>query len=102
MTGPMQKQMKDAQRMMKELMEQQEKLQSATYEAASGGGMVTASVNGKFELLSLKIEKECIDPNDPEMMADLVRAAVNEAIRRAQEAQSQSIAGMTAGLKLPF
>lgn len=101
MTGPMQKQLKDAQRMMKEMMEQQEKLQSATYEATAGGGMVTAAVNGKFELLTLKIEKDCIDPSDPEMLSDLVRAAVNEAIRSAQNAQQQSLSGLTAGMKLP-
>ncbi len=101
MTGPMQKQFRDAKKMMKDMMEQQEQLQSADYEASAGGGMVTAKVNGRFELLSLKIEKACIDPEDPEMLSDLVTAAVNEALRRARDAQEQSVAGLTAGLKLP-
>ncbi len=102
MTGPMGKQLKDAKKMMKQMMEEQEKLQEAAYEAASGGGMVTAKVNGKFELLSLVIEKDCIDPEDPEMMSDLVLAAVNEAIRKARDAQEQSLGALTSGMNLPF
>lgn len=101
MTGPMGKQMRDAKRLMRDMMEQQEKLQESTFEATSGGGMVLARVNGKFDLIALKIEKDCIDPEDPEMLSDLVLAAVNEAVKRARDTQEQSFAGLTAGMKIP-
>jgi len=92
---------KQAKKMQNEMAAQQEKLEVCTYEASSGGGMVVVKATGKMEILSVTINKECIDPEDPEMLADLVKAAVNEALRKAKEAAEQSLSSLTAGLKLP-
>ncbi|MBI4865025.1 MAG: YbaB/EbfC family nucleoid-associated protein [Candidatus Riflebacteria bacterium] len=92
---------KQAKKMQDEMMEQQSKLQTETYEASSGGGMVVVQVTGKMELTSVKIAKECIDPDDPDMLADLVKAAVNEALRKAQAAAEETLSSLTSGFKLP-
>jgi hypothetical protein len=70
-------------------------------EASSGGGMVSVVVNGKYELVSLKIEKEVINPEDPDMLNDLIMAAVNEGIRKAQDMTSAEMAKITGGLNIP-
>jgi DNA-binding YbaB/EbfC family protein len=90
-----------AKKQMSQVQEQQSKLKSQAYEASSGGGMVTVTVAGALEVLSVKIAKECIDPSDPEMLQDLVRAAVNEALRKAQAEAEQSMSALTSGLNLP-
>jgi DNA-binding YbaB/EbfC family protein len=95
------KMMKQVQKMQSEMMERGQKLQTMEYEATSGGGMVVAKVNGKMELVSLKIQKACIDPEDPDMMQDLVKAAVNEAIRKAREDAEKSLQSLGAGMNLP-
>ena len=97
----LQKLFKQAKKMQNEMAQEQEKLQGALYEASSGGGMVVVKVTGKMELESITINKECIDPSDPEMLCDLVKAAVNEALRKAREAAEQSMSSLTAGLKIP-
>jgi len=70
-------------------------------EASAGGGMVVAAVNGKFELVALRIEKDAVNPEDVEMLQDLVVAAVNEGIRRAQEMVSGEMSKLTGGLRIP-
>jgi DNA-binding YbaB/EbfC family protein len=77
--------MKQAQKMQQELLRIQEELATKTVEATSGGGMVTVVVSGRLELVSIKIEKDVVDPGDIEMLQDLVLAAVNEGIAKAQE-----------------
>lgn len=81
--------------------EMQRKMEQTVVESSSGGGIVTARVNGKKQLLSLKIQASAVDPNDVEMLQDLVLAAVNEAGRKADEAMQTSVSGMLGGLDLP-
>ena len=92
--------MKQAQKMQQEMLKMQEEMESRTYEAAAGGGTVTATVNGQHELVTLAIDPEAVDPEDVEMLQDMVIAAVNEAMRKAQEDQAQSLQRMTGGLNL--
>lgn len=95
--------MKQVQKMQSEMMERGQKLQTMEYEATAGGGMVVARVNGKMEVISLKIQKACIDPEDPDMLQDMVKAAVNEAIRKAREDAEKSLQSLGAGMPgLPF
>lgn len=93
--------MKQAQKMQEKMMRVQEELAGKTVEATAGGGMVTAVVNGKHELMSLKIEKEVVDPEDIEMLQDLVVAAVNEGIRRSQEMAAEEMSKITGGINIP-
>ncbi|EKD42765.1 MAG: hypothetical protein ACD_73C00029G0001 [uncultured bacterium] len=95
--------LKQAQAMQKKMQKQQEELATKEYEATSGGGMVTAKLNGKGEILSLKIDPEVVSKEDVEMLQDLICAAVNEALRRVQEAQQSGMSEMMAGagLKIP-
>jgi hypothetical protein len=93
--------MKQAQQLQEKMARLQEELASKTVEASSGGGMVVATVNGKFELVALRIEKDAVNPEDVEMLQDLVVAAVNEGIRRAQEMVSGEMSKLTGGLRIP-
>ena len=93
--------MKQAQQLQEKMARLQEELASKTVEAGAGGGMVTAVVNGKFELVALRIEKDVVNPEDVEMLQDLVVAAVNEGIRRAQEMVSGEMSKLTGGLRIP-
>ena len=93
--------MKQAQQMQAKMMRVQEELEVRTVEATAGGGMVTAVVNGKHELMSLKIEKDVVDPEDIEMLQDLVVAAVNEGVRKAQEMAQEEMSKITGGLNIP-
>jgi len=93
--------MKMAQKAQQDLARVQAELAEKKVEAAAGGGMVTAVVNGKQELISLKIEKDVIDPNDTEMLQDLIVAAVNEALRKAQEMITGEMSKITGGLNIP-
>ncbi len=93
--------MKQAQQMQKRMLEIREELANQTIEANVGGGMVTAVVNGQQELVSLRITPEVVDPDDTEMLEDLVVAAVNEALQRSQELMSEEMSKLTGGLKLP-
>jgi nucleoid-associated protein EbfC len=95
-------QMKEMLSSAKEMGQQmQEKMEQVQVEASSGGGMVTARVNGKRQMLGLRIDPSVIDPKDAEMLQDLVMAAVNEAGRKAEEAVKASMSGMLGGLNLP-
>jgi DNA-binding YbaB/EbfC family protein len=93
--------MKQAQKLQEKMAKVQEELASKTVEATAGGGMVTAVVNGKFELVSIRIEKDVVNPDDVEMLQDLIVAAVSEGVRKAQEMASAEMAKVTGGMKLP-
>jgi DNA-binding YbaB/EbfC family protein len=93
--------MKQAQKVQQQMMKLQEELNAREVSAQSGGGMVEAVVNGKGELLRLRIEKEVVNPDDAEMLTDLIVAAVGEAQRRAQEMVQSEMGKLTGGLNLP-
>lgn len=93
--------LKQAQSMQKKMAEQQEQLAAKTFEASSGGGMVTAKVSGANQLVELKIDPEVVDKDDVGMLQDLVVAAVNEAHSRAQEEMQKQMQGMMGGMKIP-
>ena len=78
----------------------QEEMESKTWSATAGGGMVTASVNGKHEVLDLKINPEAVDPDDVDMLQDMIIAAINEAMRTADAEASQNMSRLTGGLNL--
>ena len=90
---------KQAQKMQQDMMKMQQELQE---QEAAGGGVVTATVNGKHELKNLEIDPEAVDPDDVEMLQDLIVAAVNEAMRSADNDASSSMQKLTGGLGLPF
>lgn len=94
--------MKQAQKMQQDLLKMQEELEQAVYTATAGGGVVTATVSGKRELTALEIDPEAVDPEDVEMLQDLVVAAVNEALRKAEDAASANMSRLTGGLNLGF
>jgi len=93
--------MKQAQMMQQKMQRLQEELEGREVEASAGGGMVTAKVNGKQQLLGLKIEPAAIDPEDTEMLEDLVLAAVNEALKKSQEMVQEEMGKLTGGLNIP-
>ncbi len=93
--------MKQAQEMQAKLAKIQEELAKKTVEATSGGGMVRVTVNGQFMLSSIKVDPAVIDPEEVEMLEDLVRAAVNEGLRRAREMASEEMSKLTGGFKIP-
>jgi DNA-binding YbaB/EbfC family protein len=93
---------KQAQKMQQDLMKMQEELEQASYEASAGGGVVTATVSGKRELTALVIDPEAVDPDDVEMLQDMVMAAVNEALRKAESAAASNMSKLTGGLNLGF
>ena len=91
---------KQAQKMQQDMLKMQEELESKEYDATAGGGMVKAVVNEKHELLSLSIHPEAVDPEDVEMLQDLVIAAVNEALRQAESDAAANMSKLTGGLNL--
>jgi DNA-binding YbaB/EbfC family protein len=93
--------MKQAKKMQEKMASIQAELGGKTVEATAGGGMVTVVVNGKFELLSLKIDKEVVNPEDVDMLQDLIMAAVNEGIRKAQEMATAEMSKITGGFNIP-
>ncbi len=97
----MNKMMKQVQKMQAEMLEAQEKLKDETVEASAGGGMVKVTMTGDLVLKELKIDPEAIDPEDAELLEDMVAAAINEALRAAQELASSKLGGATGGLGLP-
>ena len=92
--------MRQAQKMQQEMLRMQEEMETKTYSAAAGGGMVNATVNGKHELLNLEINPEAVDPDDVEMLQDMVIAAVNEAMRAADTDSANNMSRLTGGLNL--
>ena len=92
--------MKQAQKMQQELIRMQQEQETKTYTCAAGGGMVNATVNGKHELVQLQIKEEAVDPDDVEMLQDMVMAAVNEAFRAADTDAANNMSRLTGGLNL--
>ena len=101
MKGGMGNLFKQAQQMQQKMAKLQDELGQRTVEASVGGGMVSVTVNGKNEVLSLKIEPQVVDPDDVEMLEDLVLAGVNEALRKSQEMVSDEMSKLTGGMKIP-
>ena len=93
---------KQAQKMQEDLLKMQAEMEEKTYTAGAGGGAVTAVVTGKRELLELTIEPDAVDPEDVEMLQDLIVAAVNEAMRKAESSMNDSMSQLTGGLNLGF
>ena len=93
--------LKQAQEIQSRLAKLQEELAAKTVEASSGGGMVTVVVNGRQEVLSVQIEKEVVTPEEVDLLQDLVRAAVNEALSRSREMMAAEMAKITGGVNLP-
>ncbi|MBI5675344.1 MAG: YbaB/EbfC family nucleoid-associated protein [Nitrospirae bacterium] len=93
--------MKQAQKMQQEMGRIQEESKRKIVEAAAGGGMVTVTANGAMEILSIKIERDVVNPDDIEMLQDLIVAAANEALRRAQQMVSEDMGKLTGGMNLP-
>ena len=92
--------LKQAQKMQQEMLRMQAEQESKTFTAKAGGGMVSATVNGKHELVSMEINPEAVDPDDVEMLQDMVIAAVNEAMRAADNEAANNMSRLTGGLNL--
>ena len=90
-----------AQQMQAEMARVQSELEAMQLEGTAGGGAVTATVTGKQELVSIRIDRDVVDPDDVEMLQDLVTAAVNEALRQARETEGQKMSQVTGGLRIP-
>lgn len=101
MGGNMQGMIRQAQKMQEEMMKAQEELGEKTVDASVGGGVVTVVVNGKKELVSIEIKPEAVDPDDVEMLQDLIVSAVNEAMRKADEMAASSMSRITGGMSIP-
>ena len=93
--------MRQAQELQAKLAKAQEELGKTTLEASSGGGAVKVTINGQQEIQSIKISPEVIDPNDVELLEDLVLTAVSEALAKSQELAAERLGGLTGGLKIP-
>lgn len=98
MPGNMNNLMKQAQRMQKQMEDKTKELEDKEYEASAGGGAVTVKVSGKKEITSVKLSKEVVDPEDIEMLEDLIVAAANEALRKMEEDSSAAMGQLTGGL----
>lgn len=93
--------MQQAQKLQAQLLKAQEELANLTVEASSGGGAVTVVMNGQQQIQSVKISPEVVDPEDVEMLEDMVLTAIREAQAKAQEAAAKKMGGLTGGLKIP-
>ena len=100
--GNMQQLMKQAQRMQENMTKKQAELNAREFSAASGGGMVKVTVNGAREVLSVEIDPQCVDPEDVEMLQDLVLSAVNGALKEAATTMEQEMGKLTGGMNLGF
>ncbi len=96
--GNMQQLMRQAQKMQQQLQETQEKLDAAEYEASAGGGMVSVKISGKPEVTGVTIDPQVVDPDDVEMLQDLIQAAINEALRKSEEAKEAAMNRMAPGM----
>ena len=99
--GGMAGMLKQAQKMQEDMAAKQEELEAAEYEVSAGGGMVTVRINGKKQILSLDVKEDIVDPDDIETMTDIIVAAVNEAIRKVEDAASEEMAKITGQMNLP-
>ena len=98
--GNMNNLMKQAQRMQRQMEEQQKEMEEKEYEAKAGGGAVTVKVSGNREVLSVKLAEEVVDPEDIEMLEDLIVAATNEALRMVEEDNAKAMQSLTGGMNL--
>jgi len=89
------------QRMQQQMLKMQEELAKETVETTAGGGAVTVTITGQLKVQAVKIKPEVIDPDDAEMLEDLVLAAINDAIQKSQELQSKRLSAITGGMKIP-
>ncbi len=101
MGGNMNNMLRQAQKMQEEMQKAQEALQQQEHEASVGGGAVSVKVNGKKEVLSVSLSPDAVDPDDVEMLQDLIVSAVNEALRKADEAAASSMSRITGGMNIP-
>ena len=101
MPGNMANLMKQAQRMQRQMEEQQKELEAKEFTATAGGGAVEVTVSGKREVLKVKLAEEVVDPDDIEMLEDLIVAAVNEAMRKAGQESENQLGALTGGLNIP-
>ena len=92
---------KQAQKMQQDMLKMQEELEETTVEASAGGGMVTVTATAKKEITAIKIDPECVDPEDVEMLEDLVLSAVQEALKKAEDVSAQQMSKITGGMNLP-
>ena len=92
---------KQAQQMQKKMLKLQEEMARKSVKASVGGGMVAVTANGQSEVLQVKIEPQVVDPDDVEMLEDLIVAGVNEALRKAQEMKTEEMSKLTGGMKIP-
>lgn len=99
--GNMGNMLKQAQKLQEEMAKAQEELKTKTVEASVGGGAVQVVVSGKMELIELKIKPEAVDPEDVEMLEDMIKAAVNEGFRKVEEMTASEMGKLTGGLKIP-
>ncbi|MDD2372605.1 MAG: YbaB/EbfC family nucleoid-associated protein [Syntrophomonadaceae bacterium] len=99
--GSMNKMIKQAKQVQEQIVKMQEELKEREVETSAGGGAITVRINGKQELMAIKIKPEAVDPDDIEMLEDLVIAAVNEGIRQSQEMVSTEMAKITGGFNIP-
>jgi DNA-binding YbaB/EbfC family protein len=101
MNANYQKMLKQVQKMQADMARTQEELSKEIVEASAGGGMVTVKVSGALELVEMKIDPEAVDPEDVEMLQDMILAATNEALRTAQDMVQKRLGGLTQGLNIP-
>ena len=101
MGGNMQQLARQAQKLQQQMTEKQAELEAQEFEASAGGGMVTAKVTGKKQLVALTIKPEAVDPEDVELLQDMVLAAVNEAIKQAEETVEREMGKITGGIGMP-
>lgn len=101
MRGNMNQMMKQVKKMQEQMMKAQEELEHKTVEGTAGGGVVTATVNGHRKLLNISIQPEAVDPDDVEMLQDLILAAVNDAMTKAEEIANKDMSKFTGGMNIP-
>lgn len=101
MRGNMNNMMKQMQKMQKQMMKAQEELHEMTFEASAGGGMVTVTANGKKEVTDVEIKEEVVDPDDIEMLQDLIIAATNDVLKQVDEKTEATMGQFTKGLNMP-
>lgn len=99
--GDLSRMMKEAQKLQQKILDKQAEIAQKEVTATSGGGMVTVVASGDQQIKSIQIEREVIDPADPEMLQDLVLAAINEALAKSKELVKEELAGLTGGLNIP-
>jgi hypothetical protein len=101
MKGNMNNMMKQMQKMQKKMMKAQDELHEMTFEASAGGGMVTITANGKKEITDVEIKEEVVDPDDVEMLQDLIIAATNDVIKQIDDKTNETMGQFTKGLNMP-